>query len=91
MDFDGQRPAEVSELECRDTSFRYQVFECIEEPERQDSNVAVHRTNICLTVTMYCCISQMQEYPGVRLSLVTWLKSRYVKLPVGEHTVEVGT
>ncbi len=57
----------------------------------QDNNVAVHHTNICLTVTMHCCISQMQEYPGVRLSLVAWLKSRYANIPVGEHTVEVGT
>ena len=87
---------EMSELECRDTSFRYQnpptaliarVYRRTGAPRQQ---CRCPPYELCLTVTMHCCISQMQEYPGVRLSLVAWLKSRYVRIPVGEHTVEVG-
>ena len=41
-------------------------------------------------MTLVGCVSKMEQYPGVSLSVVAWLETRDVLLFVGEHTLQVG-
>ena len=41
-------------------------------------------------MTLAGCMGKMEEYSGICLSVVTWLKTRYIYLLVRKHTFHVG-
>jgi len=41
-------------------------------------------------MTLVGCMSKMEQYPGVTLSVIAWLETRDVLLFVEEHTLQVG-
>jgi len=40
-------------------------------------------------MTLVGCMSKMEQYPGISLSVVAWLETRDVLLFIGEHTLQV--
>jgi len=41
-------------------------------------------------MTLVGCMSKMDQYPGVSLSVIAWLETRDVLLFIGHHTLQVG-